>query len=329
MKTIDLESIDISSFFDRSGKKSVASTVDAACQKRGIFAALGHGISQNLLENCTEAARRFFSQPSSLKESIPIASLIPPRGYFPHGVYVTKSPENPKVIEVRENFVFCLPPAAQAGSPSGQDSEFFKSVTWPESVPGFKESFIELNEAMGTLSRKLWSIFAHGLGLPDEYFSALTTKPISFTVLNYYKHVEKWTPDYGNLRMGAHTDITTFTLLTAEASKDGFQIELEPEEWAAIRAAPDSVIVQIGDLMRIWTNARWTAPRHRVVPPAPSQLDNSRISIVFGVQPDYDAEISCLATCKSSENPAKYQPTTCSQYEKAAFERAVRALRSR
>ena len=323
MTIIELESIDISSFIDGSNKKIVASAIDEACKKRGIFAVKGHGVPQELIKNCFEVARQFFTQPSSVKELIPISGLIPPRGYFPHGVYVTKLVETPKVIEVRENFIFCIPPVNQIDIQTSEEEKFFKLITWPENVIGFKESFIQFNKEMATLSGKLWSVFAHALELPDDYFSALTTKPISFTVLNYYKHVETWTPEYGELRMGPHTDITTFTLIIPEASKDGFQIELDQGEWVGIRAASDSIIVQIGDLMKRWTNDRWTASRHRVIPPQLGKSDNSRLSIVFGVQTNYGVEISCLDTCKSLETPAKYQSTTCNQYEKAAFEQAI------
>jgi isopenicillin N synthase-like dioxygenase len=327
MKTVELEAIDISCFIDGSSSKElVTSAVGKACQTKGIFAVTGHGISQKLIENCFKVTAQFFTQPTHLKELIPIASLLPPRGYFPHGVYVTKLAETPKIIEVRENFIFCISSANQLSTQPNESEEFFQPVTWPQSVTGFKESFLAFNAAMGGLSYKLWSIFACALGLPENYFLTLTTNPISFVVLNYYKHIENWTPAYGDLRMGEHTDITNFTLILPEAAKDGFQIELENGEWADVTVAPDAIIVQMGNLMEIWTNGQWKASKHRVAAPTPFQPDNSRISMVFGVQTNCEAEISCLDTCLATS--AKYQPTTCGQYEKAVFGKAIQRINS-
>ena len=69
---------------------------------------------------------------------------------------------------------------------------------------------------------------------------------------------------------------------------------------------PDFV-VNIGDSMARWTNDRWVSTLHRVVNPPRDHADSERLSVAYFHASNYDAEINCLETCKSKNNPAKYE----------------------
>ena len=66
-------------------------------------------------------------------------------------------------------------------------------------------------------------------------------------------------------------------------------------EWRDVPIAPDSYIVNIGELMARWTNEHWRATLHRVVnPPAEQAAASRRLSLVFFHNPNYDAPVAAL-----------------------------------
>jgi isopenicillin N synthase-like dioxygenase len=65
-------------------------------------------------------------------------------------------------------------------------------------------------------------------------------------------------------------------------------------------------VVNIGDLMAIWTNDTWVSTMHRVVNPRVDAASRDRLSIAFFHQPNHDAEIACIPTCTGADS--RHQP---------------------
>ena len=85
-------------------------------------------------------------------------------------------------------------------------------------------------------------------------------------------------------------------------------------------AEPDSFVVNLGDLMAVWTNDRWVSTLHRVVnPPRDQALGSRRQSIVFFHQPNYDAMVECLPSCIAPGKPAKYAPISSGDHLRNKF----------
>ena len=77
----------------------------------------------------------------------------------------------------------------------------------------------------------------------------------------------------------------------------------------------DTFIVNIGDLVQTFTNDRYTSTMHRVI----NTSGVERYSIPFFIDLDFDAVVTPVPTCVSSENPAKYAPYTCGQHKYKRF----------
>lgn len=56
---------------------------------------------------------------------------------------------------------------------------------------------------------------------------------------------------------------------------------------------PDSIVVNIGDLLEIWSGGKFKSTRHRVVVPD-DNTESARQSIVYFVHPDNKVMVSCL-----------------------------------
>jgi isopenicillin N synthase-like dioxygenase len=116
-------------------------------------------------------------------------------------------------------------------------------------------------------------------------------------------------PEPGQLRLGAHTDYGSLTLLYQDETPGGLQVHRDGV-WRDAPIVPGTFVVNIGDLMSRWTNDRWVSTLHRVQNPAQGRWDVPRLSIPYFHQPNYDAVIEAIPTCVAPGEQATYPPIT-------------------
>jgi isopenicillin N synthase-like dioxygenase len=196
-------------------------------------------------------------------------------------------------------------------------ASFFAPNVWPGEPPAFRPVWRAYFGAMEGLAATLMRVFALALDLPEQFFDDTIDKHIS--KLRVHRYGEQVTePLPGQLRAGAHTDYGSLTILRTDDAPGGLQVHHRRGEWIDVATIADSFVVNIGDLMMRWTNDRWISTLHRVVnPPRDQARGRARISVAFFHQPNYDAVISCLPTCRGADEPAKYPPITSGDYMRA------------
>ena len=114
--------------------------------------------------------------------------------------------------------------------------------------------------------------------------------------------------------MGAHSDYGCATILLADRVP-GLQIRDDDGEFHDVLPPAGGFLVNLGDLLAEWTNDRWRATVHRVVPPGPDMAgDVRRRSIAWFHQPNHDAVIDVLPSCIDDAHPAKYPSTTSGEH---------------
>ena len=82
------------------------------------------------------------------------------------------------------------------------------------------------------------------------------------------------------------------------ASSSGLELLTREGEWLAVDAAPDTIIVDSGDMLARITNDVIPATTHRVVNPKGPNV--ARYSMPFFMHPNPDAVLSCLPSCVGS-----------------------------
>jgi isopenicillin N synthase-like dioxygenase len=85
----------------------------------------------------------------------------------------------------------------------------------------------------------------------------------------------------------------------------------------------NSFVINIGDLLAMWTNDRWVSTMHRVVNPPRSDANESRQSLAFFHQPNFDARISCIPSCESPNELPKYKVTSAGDWILAKLQKSV------
>ncbi len=286
--------IDIGPFLtDAPGAGAVAAEVEQACRAIGFFLITGHRVPEPVVADLSERARRFFDDP--------VATPGEPRpggvSYAPleqEALAATRGARGPGDLKHSLNYGPRLP-----GQP------------WPASPPGLAQAFTAYFTAMAELSAALRRLFCRAIGLPADHFEPMFRADLSaLRVIDYPAQPQGARP--GQLRAGAHTDYGFLTILRAEASSGGLQVQTRSGDWIDAPVLADAFIVNIGDAVMRWTNGAWVSTPHRVV--NPPDAGARRQSIAFFLNPDPDAEIRCLEPFCTAERPARFAPTTYADY---------------
>jgi len=314
--------IDLSPWWygDDEVRAELAAATDDACRRIGFLRIAGHGIRPSLVERMLTVTSDFFDRPEEVKQrSRPPRPEIN-RGYAAHGTeslsYSLGVAGRPDLFEAFNMGVDRWP----KGDPYFEDQRngLFAANIWPEHPAVMRDVWVEYFDAMQELSDWLMEIFALALGLPENFFGARCSRaPDVMRANNYERRPGAPPPEPGQMRMGAHSDYGACTILLADPVP-GLQIIGPDGSWHDVVAEPETLLVNLGDLLAEWTNDRWRSTVHRVVPPGGDvEGPARRRSIAFFHEVDHDVVVSCLPTCCSLENPPRYEPVTAGAHLQA------------
>jgi len=318
MRMTSIPLIDIAPFLEGSaeGQAKVAAEIKKACEDIGFFLIKGHGVEQPTIDETYDAAAAFFRLPVEEKLKIRQPEGNIPRGYTPFkGETLSASLGKAAPADLKEMIDMGPVDVPEGEYFHGKDAGFyFHENLWPEKPEGFKDSMERYYRRMNRLANDLMAMFAHALNLPEDFFFDKLDKNISAVrVICYPEQSEA--PEPGQLRSGAHTDYGTLTILMSDKSAGGLQAQHRDGYWVDVTIEPGTYVINIGDIMQIWTNDQWVSTMHRVVnPPAEVASAARRHSVVFFHQPNYDALIETLPSCYGDDNPRRYEPVTYKEH---------------
>ena len=301
---------------DRAARGRVADQIGRAASEIGMFYVRGHGIDPDLFARVHAHAAAFFALPEEVKLAYHIARSANHRGYVPFsekGDYDDEPGER-----LYEAFDSALElPAYHAAA---RASRLMGPNVWP-ALPGFRRTVTEYYRAVALVGRRMCRAFEIYLGLDDGYFDRYMRTPTSQLRLLHY--VENDAPSREEqMTMGAHTDYESFTLLHQWAP--GLQSMTVDGRWVDVPPIPGTLVVNIGDLMEVWTNGLFVSNPHRVL-----NSGRERFSMPFFVAADHDAVVEPVASTVTADRPAAYGPLVAGEHLLAQLERDFPYLRSR
>jgi len=101
----------------------------------------------------------------------------------------------------------------------------------------------------------------------------------------------------------AHTDYGMLTILSQDPI-GGLELRTRSGEWVAAPYIEDTLVINLGDIVQVWSNDRYRAALHRVVVADPT---HERYSIPFFFNPSYDTTYEPLPPTVTRERPAAYR----------------------
>jgi isopenicillin N synthase-like dioxygenase len=266
------------------------SAIDAACRDHGFFLLVGHGLDA-VIDETWDWTRRFFDADRAVRTAV-TRSQENPLGFFDREL--TKRQRDHKEV-----FDFIDPslPALDAHN------------RWPSALPGFREALALHFDAFSDLAVRTLALVHDALGLaPDARGDSACDRHTSTVRLNHYtvgdpvpESERGGLADLGATALGYHTDPGVLTLLLQDDT-GGLQAETVDGTWVDVPPTPGTVVVNLGDCMQAWSNDRYRAAVHRVLP----MTEQRRFSIPYFSNPHRDAIVEPIpALCTDG---ARYRP---------------------
>lgn len=285
--------IDISGLRSPEGaeRKRVATEIGKAAAEVGFLYIRGAGIDDALFARMLAATKEFFALPLEEKMRYYIGLSTCHRGYVPPGEegLATGMPEMKEAFDTALD----LPaddPDYLAGNP------MLGPNTWPD-LPGFADAVTAYYDAILAVGDQLLLAFAMALGEDPDTFAKHATKTPSQLRLIHYPYNPDAVDGEG---IGAHTDYECFTLLKPTAP--GLEVLNGAGEWIDVPPVPGTFVVNIGDMLELWTNGAYVATSHRV-----RKVAEERYSFPLFFNVDYHTEVKPLPQFTSRDG--KSRPT--------------------
>jgi isopenicillin N synthase-like dioxygenase len=297
----------------RSGRladlERIGAEIGRAARGLGFFSVAEHGIPQQLIDAVFIEARTFFAQPAPLKEQLSVANSSSYRGYVRLG---EERLDPALAADVKE--CFNAGPDLGPDDPDVVAGKPYHAVNqWP-ALPAFRPTLTAFQDASLELVVLLHRAIAVDLGIDERYFDRFFSHAIGIVrLLHYPPHPGAFDGNvYG---AGAHTDYGNLTLL-AQDETGGLEVRKRDGDWIAVPPVAGTFVCNIGDCLMRWTNDIYVSNAHRVV----NRSGRDRYSVVYFGDPNSDALVSCLPSCRAPAEEPKYPPVTYAEYLRARYE---------
>ncbi|KMT00550.1 hypothetical protein BVRB_9g218490 [Beta vulgaris subsp. vulgaris] len=281
--------IDISSASD-----AVIGEIKEACEKWGFFQVVNHGVPLEIREKVELAARKFFGLPLEEKKKVR-RDEENPLGYY-------DSDHTKNVRDWKEIFDFTVedPTLVPASHVIGDEEIKELRNQWPDCPPDFREACEEYTQEMMKLSFKLLELIALSLSIPADRLSDCFKDHTSFVRINYYPPCPF--PDLA-LGVGPHKDSGALTVL-AQDDVGGLEVKRKTDgAWILVKPIPDAYIINVGDVIQVWSNDKYESVEHRVK----VNSEKERLSIPFFFNPSHYVMVKPFDELIDEQNSAKYR----------------------
>jgi isopenicillin N synthase-like dioxygenase len=277
----------------------VAAEVAHACERVGFFYAANHGVPDAVIERAFAASRRFHSLP--LQQKLALKLNENNIGYLPINASVQGASTVHKATKPNQNESFFVShdrgpdhPDVVAGKPLRGRNQ------WPLGAPEIRADMMAYFDALGAMSNRMLPPFAVALGLPSEFFAPFFANE-AHAVVRFLHYPPQRTIEDNTFGQAPHTDNSFMTAL-ARTDVPGLAVRLPSGAWFAPPVIPGTFLINLGNIMRRWSNDRFLSTPHGVL----NDTGVDRYSIAYFHSPNPDSVIECLPTCTGLANPARY-----------------------
>jgi isopenicillin N synthase-like dioxygenase len=274
-----------------------------ACEEWGFFQVTGHGIDPALRNKFFQNVEDFFLLPKSEKMHL---SRTENNFWGYYDKELTKNKVDSKEIYDID---------ANLDELNLQRPEF--PVPWPDNLLELKPTVLQWLAEVESLSQNLLGSICTALGESSATLNPFFLKNhTSFLRFNYYPdavHRSADEPEKENeqehsaepLGIHPHTDAGALTVL-AQDDVPGLQVK-KGDTWHTVMPTDGGFIINIGDMVQVWSNDRFKAPEHRVL----ASGEKARFSTPYFYNPSYETVCKPLVA-KADES--KYRPISWREF---------------
>ncbi|XP_008783539.1 protein DMR6-LIKE OXYGENASE 1-like [Phoenix dactylifera] len=271
-----------------TNRSRVVEEIGIACENDGFFQVTNHGIPKDVIEGMLRVAKEFFHLPES--ERLKSYSDDPAKTTRLSTSFNVKTE---KASSWRDYLrLHCYP------------LENFVDE-WPCNPPCFRQVVAEYCKNARELVLRLLEAISESLELEGDYMVKALGKQAQHMAINYYPPCPQPELTYG---LPGHKDPNAITILLQDGVP-GLQV-LRKGKWVTVNPDPDTLVINIGDMIQVLSNDRFKSVLHRVVVSKTSE----RISVPTFYCPSPDALIKPAEVVVEKGHPPIYRSFTYAEY---------------
>lgn len=283
--------------------ENIATTWREVCETLGFLCVVNHGVDKALIDDMERQSRRFHDD-LTVDQKMAVQVTRDQKGFIPSkATILTHSPYHAHTkMDSVECFVVATDfPTDHAEAQKG--TQFYGQTPWPseDTLPGFRDSVSNYMQAIKNLGLSLLPVWEQALDLKPGFFKPSFTDPYCYLRMAKYPKVD-FVQD-NEFGLGAHAD-TGFMTFLPPAQEAGLQILDTHKKWFWPIVPEGAIIVNIGQFLARWSNDRFRATPHRVIPPK----DNDRYSFACFINTNLEAVAECLPSCLPESGAPTYEP---------------------
>lgn len=275
-----------------------------AMESIGFFVITNHGINHEILDKAWNDSIAFFDSNQTNKNSVPMSKEYI-YGYQNKEILSrSEGDTNANSLDQKETFQVYI---------GASNTDRYKDVLWPKYPINMNRSWTAYYRELEILVHGILRSVASILNLESiDFFEQYNDDHLTALRAANYPQIDDEDENQDiHIRCSSHSDWGILTLLRQD-SVGGLQIENKTNnEWVDVATDFYDFVVNIGDLLELWSNYQFKSTRHRVVDYIKSR-DNGKIikitkrrqAMAFFYIINGDTEINVLSTC-SNENEAK------------------------
>ncbi len=261
-----------------------------------------HGVNQDRITALRAAAGAFFEQPMVNKLSCHLNARM--QGYLPLD-YSSYEGEAAEAKSHQEGYWMAHERAA------APDRPLHGPNIWPSDQPALRTTMQDYLDALAPLTTALIHGFAAAAGHDPNKLASHFRQPLTRLKLNHYPPQDN--PEtVKHIGVVPHSDSDAFTIIWQDEG-DGLEIQNKSGNWVGAPSIPGTFVVNIGNIMQIWTGGRFCSTPHRVI----NRGGRDRYSIPLFVYPDHDARIGPL----NAGGEAPVDAVACGTYLRNSWRR--------
>jgi len=287
---IALSNVDVSDkCYDAVGKEFCQ-----ALSTCGFAYLKNHGIPWRMVEACTEEAKIFFEKDAKTKIKYSRGTLRID-GYSAVGREVL---QDDQLVECKESF--------DISSTTTVFPRECRQMAWKKAAQGLALQSIMLGKRLlKCMALDLGADPVKFLSYHDQIFRNNQNNATALRILRYpaVTDLHRRVAGAAITRCGEHTDYGGLTLLYQD-SCGGLEIEDIDGNWISATPIPETIVVNIGDLMSFWSGGRYKATKHRVKLTDQRAAAVDRYSVAMFMHPNQQTELVPFTQGQSSANQA-------------------------
>jgi isopenicillin N synthase-like dioxygenase len=280
---------------------AAAAQVRRACEQVGFFYLSGHGVAQEVIDAAFAASREFHALP--LEDKMRLKLNENNIGYLPVNQSMQRASTVHKATRPNYNESFFIShdrgadhPDVVAGKPLRGRNQ------WPAGRERMRGAMLRYLTTLEGVGERMLPVLARSLDMPAGYFAPFFENEAHLN-LRFLHYPPQDSGDDEQFGQGPHTDNSFITMLARE-DVPGLAVRLPSGEWLAPPVIAGTFLVNLGNVMKRWSNDRFLSTPHGVL----NDSGTDRYSIAFFYSPNPAATIGCLPSCTGPGAPPRYAP---------------------